>query len=131
MQAALVSFAGAFSHGDSRRLDSLFAEPPSFQWYSSNQPGLRSTAAAKNRGTLIRYFRVRHTQRDRLRLTAFTFTGNSHGFGNFTFKMKRSAADFRDGAWFGLIGKGAGACDGSKVRFIVISIGGPGSDKPR
>ncbi len=47
--------------------------------------------------------------------------------------MKRAAADYRKGAWFGLIGKGSVICSDQpadqSVQFIVISLGGPGSDK--
>lgn len=132
-RTALASFVAAFNGGDYHQLDALFAVPPLFQWYSSNVPGLRRTAAAHNRDTLIAYFRARHLKRDRLRLVSFTFNGNSHGHGNFVFKMKRSAADYRRGAWFGLIGKGAAVCSDESseqpVQFIVVSIGGPNSDK--
>jgi hypothetical protein len=132
-RAAFASFVGAFNRGSGQELDSLFATPPLFQWYSSNVPGLRSSTAAKNRGSLIAYFRARHRKHDRLRLVSFTFTGNSHGFGNFVFRMKRSAADYRQGEWFRLIGKGAAACSGPSseqlVQFIVVSVGGPDSDK--
>jgi hypothetical protein len=137
-RTALASFVASFNGGDYHQLDVLFAAPSLFQWYSSNVPGLRRTAAAHNRGTLIAYFRARHLKRDRLRLVSFTFTGNSltgnsHGYGNFVFKMKRSAADYRRGAWFGLIGKGAAVCSDQSserpVQFIVVSVGGPNSDK--
>jgi hypothetical protein len=132
-RAAFASFVGAFNRGSSQELDSLFAKPPLFQWYSSNVPGLRTTTAAMNRGSLIAYFRARYLRRDRLRLVSFTFTGNSHGSANFVFRMKRSAADYRQGAWFRLIGKGAAVCSGPSseqpVQFIVVSVGGPGSDK--
>jgi len=63
------------------------------------------TAAARNRVSLIAYFRARHLERDRLRLVGFTFTGNWNGYGNFIFRMRRSAADYHRGAWFGLIRK--------------------------
>lgn len=127
-RAALASFVAAFDRGDYRRLNTLFAGPSWFQWYSSSGPGLRVTPAANRRGTLISYFRARHAKRDRFRLASFTFTGNSNGYGNFVFKMKRSAADFRHGAWFGLVAKGAALCDGTSVKFIVMSLGGPDSD---
>lgn len=128
-RAALASFVGAFNRGDYRRLDSLFAEPPLFRWYSSNQPGLRIDPAARTRDTLIRYFRSRRAKDDRLRLVSFHFTDNSGGYGNFWFKMRRSASDFRGGAWFGLLGKGAASCSTESVKLIVISLGGPDSDK--
>jgi hypothetical protein len=63
--AAFTSFVAAFNRGDFARLDALFAQPPLFHWYSSNPPGLRRTAAAADRSTLIAYFRTRHRKRDR------------------------------------------------------------------
>jgi len=126
----------AYNSGAYRSLDALFAESPLFGWYSSNVPGLRGAAAAKSRGTLTAYFRSRHAKRDRLRLVSFTFNGNSNGRGNFVFKMRRSAADYRRGGWFGLAGKGAAVCAAPSayverpVQFVVLSMGGPGSDKP-
>ena len=120
-----VSFLGAFTQGSYVRLDSLFAEAPVFGWYSSNLPGLRRTTAARNRGTLIEYFRTRHAKRDRLRLVSFTYNGN----GNFTYKLRRSARDYQGGAWFGLSGKGALICSGVSPQLTVVSVGGRGSDK--
>ena len=96
-RAAVTSFVAAFNRGDGQKLDGLFARSPLFQWYSSNVPGPRRTAAAGDRGSLIDYFRSRHAKRDRLRLVSFSFTGNSPGYGNFVFKLKRSAADYRRG----------------------------------
>jgi hypothetical protein len=131
-RTALASFVAAFNRNEDEKLGALFAQLPLFQWYSSNVPGLRTTAAARDRDGLIAYFRSRHVKRDRLRLVSFTFTGDSPGYGNFVFKMKRSAADYRRGAWFGLTGKGAAVCSAQSVQpvqFIVVSLGGPGSDK--
>ena len=39
--------------------------------------------------------------------------------------MRRSAADFRNGAWFGAYAKGAALCRNASVRFIVMSVGTP------
>jgi hypothetical protein len=126
-RATWVAFVSAYTRGDFTRLDSLFAQRPRFQWYSANAPGVRRTAAARNRDTLMAYFRARHAEDDRLRLVSFTFNGN----GNFTYRLRRSAGDYRHGAWFGLIGKAAVACsDSSAPQLIVVSLGGPGSDKP-
>jgi hypothetical protein len=73
------------------------------------------------------YFHARHANNDRLRLTAFTFNGG----GNFTYTLRRSASDYDHGAWFGLIGKAAAICsDNDPPQLIVVSLGGPGSDKP-
>jgi len=132
-RTALASFIVAFNRGSYAKLDTLFARPPLFQWYASNAPGLRRTATAHDRNSLIAYFRARHLRRDRLRLVRFTFNGNAGGNGNFVFKLKRSASDYRRGAWFGLIGKAASVCSDDAfqqpVQLIVVSLGGPNSDK--
>ena len=78
----------------------------------------------------MRYFRARHLRNDRLRLVSFRFNGNSGTLGHFDFRLRRSATDFRSGAWFGLVGKGASACDGARATFVVVSLGGAGSDRP-
>ena len=128
-RAAFRSFVSAFNAGDYGRLDSVFAKAPGFGWFSSPRPGVRLNAAATRRDTLVRYFRSRHLKRDRLRVLSFRFNGGN-GVGNFEFKLRRSASDYRRAAWFGLIGKGAASCVGPRVQFIVVSLGGPGSDKP-
>jgi hypothetical protein len=125
-RATWVSFLGAFTQGNYAKLDAMFAEAPDFVWYSSNRPGLRRTSAARNRSTLIEYFRSRHAKADRLRLASFRDNGN----GNFTYKLRRSARDYKSGAWFGLTGKGSVMCTGLSPQLIVVSVGGPGSDKP-
>ena len=115
----------AYDAGDYVRLDKLFAGPSWFHWYSSSEPGERIDPAAQRRDTLLDYFRARHAQRDTFQLVSFTFNGNSLGYGNFVFTMKRSAADFRDGAWFTVDGKGATLCEGATARFTVLAVGGP------
>ena len=56
---------------------------------------------------------------------SFKFNGNTLGYGNFVFKMKRSAEDCREGAWFTIEAKGAALCEGATTRFIVMSVGAP------
>ena len=124
-RSALRSFVAAFNAGDYRRLDSLFAGPQWFHWYSSGGPGLRIDPAARNRTTLVGYFRARHAQRDRFRLGSVTFNGSSLGYGNFVFAGQRSAADYRGGAWLAVAGKGATLCEGATVKLAVLSVGGP------
>jgi hypothetical protein len=126
-RTALVSFVRAFNAGDYPRLNTLFAGPSWFRWYSSGTPGARFDPQAQRRGTLIGYFTKRHARRDQMKLSSFRFTGNSNGFGNFTWKLRRSAADFRAGAWFATEAKGAALCQGPEAQFIVMSIGGPQS----
>jgi hypothetical protein len=122
---ALWEFAKAFNAGNLRRLDSLFARPPVFKWYSSPSPGARLGAAAYRRGTLIRYFARRHAKRDRLRLTEFRYHGNSGGYGHFDFDVIRSAADYRRGAAFNAFGKGTVACTAWPRVIALLSFGGP------
>jgi hypothetical protein len=117
----------AFNAGDYRRLDALFVGPSWFRWYSSSSPGERFDPQAQRRNTLIAYFRARHLQRDRFRLVSFKFNGNSLGYGNFIWKMTRSAGDFRAGSWFTVEAKGAALCEGASTRFIVMSVGAPES----
>lgn len=123
--AALADFVRAFDAGNYRRLNALFAGPSWFRWYSSSAPGQRLRANAQNRATLIRYFRARHRKVDRFQLVSFQFNGNSNGYGNFIWKMRRSASDFRSGAWFKIEAKGAALCRGKSVSFIVMSLGAP------
>jgi hypothetical protein len=122
----LARFVSAFDAGDLRGLDALFAPPETFVWYSSNVPGPRTSPAAEDRGTLLAYFRRRHQQRDRITLLSFRFNGTGNGLGNFEFKLRRSAADYRGGTPFRIIGKGAAMCSPT-LRIAVLSLGGPGS----
>ena len=126
-RSALVSFLRAFNAGDYRRLNNLFAGRSWFRWYSSSTPGVRFDPQAQQRGSLISYFRERHAQGDRFKLIWFLFHGNSNGFGNFSWKMERSTADWANGASFVTEAKGAALCQGPKAQFIVMSIGSPES----
>lgn len=125
VRSALVSFLTAYNEGDLERLDSLFAEPPAFQWYSANGPGQRIGSSARQRDTLIGYFRARHRLGDLLNLVSFQFNGNWGGHGNFGMVLKRSISNFRQGEWFRLQAKGAAECAGRSPLFTVMSLGKP------
>ncbi|HEY5977477.1 MAG TPA: hypothetical protein VIT85_06435 [Solirubrobacterales bacterium] len=122
-RAALVSFTRAYSRGDLDRLDSLFAEEPRFEWYSTDGPGRRIGPPSRVRDTLIPYFEHRHRKHDRMTLASFGFNGNSPRYGNFEMRLRRRADGFRGGDWFRVWGKGALVCPGDDARFIVISLG--------
>lgn len=122
---AVGSFVGGFNQGRYAKLDALFAPAPLFQWFSSPGPGVRLGQAARERGTLVPYFRRRHAVEDELRLMAFHWTGKAARWSNFWFEMLRRVPGHRDGSWFGLTGKGAAICDGDSPQIIVISLGGP------
>jgi hypothetical protein len=123
---ALRAFAAAFSAGDLRRLDALFAHD-SFGWYSSGPPGERFTPDAQKRETLIRYFAARHRQHDRIRLVSYRFNGYEklRVIGHFELTFARRAGDYREGEEFESVGKGAIDCSSSPIRFMVLSLGGP------
>jgi len=128
IRAALAAFVDAHNRGDSERLDSLFAEEPDFEWYSTSSPGQRLGQEAKKRRTLIGYFQRRHAAGDRFDLRSFGFNGNSAGqgggYGNFEMRMRRRVEGYGQGNWFRSWGKGAAICGGGgAVRFIVISLG--------
>jgi hypothetical protein len=125
VRALVVDFVVAFNGGDLARLDAIFAPSPAFKWYSSNAPGRRVRSAAFRRGTLLDYFARRHARRDRVRLLGFRFNGNSGGYGHFDYRMRRSAADFRGGQPFRLVGKGAVDCSLDPKAIAVWSMGGP------
>ena len=74
------------------------------------EPGLRTSDAAKNRATLLRYFAERHRHAERLVLQRFTYKGYSRGNANFTFELVRGADDLARKALYG--GKGAITCWG-------------------
>jgi hypothetical protein len=81
-------FVDAFNRGDLRRLNRLFALEPGFEWYSTQAPGERFDNAAKNRSTLIPYFRERHAMGERLKVRSLRIKGRGVQYG-----LIRSADD--------------------------------------
>lgn len=127
VRAALVEFTVAFDRGDQVALNSLFATAPDFQWYTTPGPGRKMLKGRRGRAALIPYFERRHAKHDHLRLESFSFNGNSPHWGNFDFRMRRSAEGYRGGRPFRQGGKGAAICDSAGIRFIVITFGTAGS----
>lgn len=124
---AFAEFLIAFDRGDLARLDSMFASQPAFSWYSSGVPGARLNRASERRGTLVAYFRARHSHRDRLGLLRLQVNrGSPHSTG-LEFELRRSATDFRHGRPFPVAGKANLLCHGGKAKFRAISLGAPGS----
>jgi len=123
IRSALDSFAHAYSGGDFPRLDRIFAPEPRFEWYSTDAPGRRLSRSAKNRATLIPYFRARHERHDRIALRSFRFNGNAPRWGNFQFTLRRRTDGYRGGAWFRVWGKGAASCEADEVSIFVVSLG--------
>lgn len=128
---AFAEFVTAYNRGDLRKLDSLFARQPAFDWYSSNAPGPRLNRAAARRDTLIAYFRNRHLEQDRLRPVEIdVITAAPHLTGLSILELRRRAADYGGGRWFSVAGKAGLTCHDGRARFLVVSLGTPrsGSD---
>jgi hypothetical protein len=111
-RTTVTQFVAAFNRGQPQKLQRLFArDNDGFQWYAVNAgPGLRTSDAAKNRATLLRYFAERHRHSERLVLQRFTYKGYSLGKAGFTFDLVRSADDLTSEAVYS--GKGAINCWG-------------------
>jgi hypothetical protein len=118
-----LRYVDAYTKGATRTLDRTFAPVSTFQWYSSRTPGRRLGAAARDRGTLVRYFAARHRAGDTLQLKTFQLNGTDAGrhLGHFEFTARRRAHDYRGGRWFTVSGKGAARCD--QRRIVVLSLG--------
>jgi hypothetical protein len=123
----LAALARAFGRGDGPRVETMLAGPGRFAWLSSPAPGRRLGAEATRRWTVAPYVRARHARGDRLALVSVGFNGFDEGrdLGHFEFRARRRAADFRGGAWFDLVGKGALDCSARPTTIAVLSIGGP------
>jgi hypothetical protein len=63
------TFLAALARGDVSSVVAAFASEPGFGWYSTTAPGARRTQVAEDRSSLIRYFRKRVAQRERMRIT--------------------------------------------------------------
>lgn len=124
VRAKLAAFVRAYNLGDARRLDRLFSHER-YVWYSSGRPGIRRGRDARNRDTLLRYFRERHRRGDRLALVAWRFNGYASELGHFELAARRRADDFRGGRWFAIAGKGALDCSRPPVTIAALSVGGP------
>jgi hypothetical protein len=122
-RAAVLSFIKAFNQGNYESLDTQFAQPPDFEWYSSVRPS-RFIGPAK-RDHLVDYFRARHQLDDRLGLISFQFNGDSGKYGNFGLKLRRSVDNFRHGAWFRINAKGSLICADGSTQLTVVTLGPP------
>jgi ketosteroid isomerase-like protein len=118
----VARFITAFNRGDVRRLDAVFARGMWWRWYSvGTAPGKRIQRTAYNRTTLIKYFRARHKQHERLRLLSFQYNGRSDGYVHFQYELLRSADDMRAPLPRTYVGKGAISCWAGRI--AVWSMG--------
>ena len=92
VRVVLGRFIDAFNRGDIAQLDQLVSTQL-FSWYSTDAPGQRFNAEAKNRGTLMAYFVARHQQHELLRVRTLDVTFTDATTGGFWFRLTRSADD--------------------------------------
>ena len=120
-QQLVVDFTVAFNAGNTRRLNRIFAKEPAFEWYSAGKPGDRAGREARNRSTLMRYFRARHRQHERLQFV-WMGGGNAYGLFQFPFHLVRQARNLPAAVHEG---KGAILCTTRSVTIVVWSWGPP------
>lgn len=118
----VARFVAAFNARNLPVLDRVFAPEASFNWFSTDAPGVRLRAAAYDRSTLIAYFKARHRQGEKLRLVRFQGNGNSNGYAHFQFRLERRARTLAPTVYQG---KGAAICAASGDTISVWSMGGP------
>jgi ketosteroid isomerase-like protein len=109
-------FIDAFDRGDLAQLDQLVSDQL-FSWYSTDAPGQRFNAEAKDRSTLIAYFAARHQQHERLALNSLDVTFTNDRAGGFVFSLTRSADDGLPPTRYG--GKGEVQC---AIRPISVGV---------
>lgn len=68
-ESVVRTFLAALGRGDVTAVDAVFAQEPSFGWYSTTAPGARRTRVAADRSSLARYFGKRIAQHERMRIT--------------------------------------------------------------
>jgi hypothetical protein len=109
-------FIDAFNRGDLAQLDQLVSDQL-FSWYSTDAPGQRFNAEAKDRGTLMAYFAARHQQHEHLALNSLDITFTNDRAGGFAFSLTRSADDGLPPTRYG--GKGEVQC---AIRPISVGV---------
>jgi hypothetical protein len=113
-------FIDAFNRGDLAQLNQLVSDQL-FSWYSTDAPGERFNAEAKDRGTLMAYFAARHQQHERLVLNSLDVGFTNDRAGGFTFSLTRSADDGLPPTRYG--GKGEVQCAIRPISVHVWSMG--------
>ena len=119
VRVVVERFIDAFNRGDITKLDQLVSDQL-FSWYSTDAPGERFGAEAKDRGTLMAYFAARHQQHERLALNSLDVGFTNDRAGGFTFSLTRSADDGLPPTRYG--GKGEVQCAIKPISVGVWSM---------
>ena len=112
-------FIDAFNRGDLAQLDLLVTDQL-FAWYSTDAPGPRFNAEAKDRSTLMAYFAARHQQHEHLVLNSLEVGFSNDRAGGFTFSVTRSADDGLPPTRYG--GKGEVQCAINPISLSLWSM---------
>ncbi|MFL5952885.1 MAG: hypothetical protein ACJ76I_02085 [Gaiellaceae bacterium] len=119
--ALVQTFVRNYDNGRVPAMDRQWAQAPGFQWFSTRAPGARLGAAAKNRSTLVPYFRTRVRVHENLRVTKL---GGGYdpqrNLLNFAGKLVRRADDLPARAPQDF--KGAAECRAGAPLLIVWSM---------
>jgi hypothetical protein len=116
VRVVVARFIDAFNRGDISQLDQLVSDQL-FSWYSTDAPGQRFNAEAKDRSTLMAYFAARHQQHERLALNSLDVGFTNDRAGGFVFSVTRSADDGLPPTRYG--GKGEVQC---AIRPISVGV---------
>ena len=120
VETLVERFVGAFNAGDAGELDRIFAREPDVEWYSTGGPGERLDPVARDRPSLVPYFRDRHALGEQLTLRSFMFNGDTTGartYGNFVYTLTRGADDLAPTPYRG---KGAALCYPNRPDTIFV-----------
>lgn len=120
-EAVVRRFAGGYSGGQVTAINRLWASTARFEWFSTRAPGARLRARAKDRATLVAYFRARVRAHERIQLlTLKARYSQTIGVVDFSGRLVRSADDLSPGRklWF----KGATDCLLGRPSLIVWSM---------
>src|SRR6266853_771160 len=119
VRVVVERFIDAFNRGDLTKLDQLVSDQL-FSWYSTDAPGQRFNAEAKDRSTLMSYFVWRHQQHERLALNSLDVTFTNDRAGGFVFSVTRRADDGLPPTRY--IGKGEVQCAIKPISVGVWSM---------
>ena len=119
-KALVRAFVRGFDRGEVRVIGRMWAPAPRFQWFSTGPPGARLGERAKDRTTLVTYFRTRVRARERIRLTLLGAGYDpARNIVNFGGKLVRAADDLRPSR---RDYKGAADCVSGRPTLIVWSM---------
>jgi hypothetical protein len=120
VESTVGSFIRSFNAGDAAAAVRRWAPEPAFEWYSTDRPGERFNADARDRATLAAYFEARIARHERLRRTVFRVALDPRRrLGHFHGVLRRSADDLRARIYSY---KGAVDCSSGRPLLIVWSM---------